>query len=688
MTIGRFEAGELCPEPDAARREASWDFGSAPRGVLSHPVVSDAAAAIDPVTEAEVRAEQIRALYRQSVWVFLANPINAVIVSLVLWAAASRPLLLWWTGAMGAITAARLLLRWQYRRVAPTLDQSRIWGMRFVSGTTLIGLAWGLGAALLYDRHNPALQLFVIFIVGGMVAGASGTLAFYVPAFLGFGMAALLPISVRLAVEGDPMRIAMAVLVLVFGTTLILVALNTQRSLTESIRLRFVNEHLLKRLSSAQTSLEEINRTLEERVVERGAALERQGQTLRDAQRMESVGLLAGGVAHDFNNLLTVVMANVDLLSSDRSFGPAAHVAVNEIREAGSRAAALVSQLLAFGRRQLLVPKVLDLNAVVRDMQGLLSRLIGDHVDLAVAFCPRRLLTMADPRQIEQVIINLASNARDAMPNGGRLLIETDHEDVGHGGASSEPAGVPSGSYAVLTVRDSGVGMDSETKRQVFDPFFTTKPLGKGTGLGLATVYGIVDQSGGHIVVESQPGAGSRFKIYLPHAAEDAAGVADEAAPLESAASTAATPRAGKPSTILVAEDHALLRGALSRVLLDLGHEMLIAEDGAQALEMSRAHRGEIDLVITDVVMAKMGGLELAAHLATERPHLRVLFTSGYSRDKALPALDPERGVDFLRKPFSAQELADKVARLLDVVRTPAMGNPATQPDRHAGSDS
>jgi signal transduction histidine kinase/ActR/RegA family two-component response regulator len=630
--------------------------------VLSHRVVPDTAATA-PVTEVAVRAEQIRTLYRQSVWVFLANPINAVIVSLVLWSAASHPLLFWWTGTMGAITAARLLLRWHYQRVAPTADQSGIWGMRFVAGTTLTGLAWGIGAALLYDPHNPALQLFVIFFVGGMVAGASGTLAFYVPAFLGFGMAALLPISLRLAFEGDPMREAMAVLVLLFGATLILVALNTQHSLTESVRLRFVNEHLLKRLSSAQTLLEEINRTLEERVVERGAALERQGQTLRDAQRMESVGLLAGGVAHDFNNLLTVVMANVDLLSADRSLGPSAHMAVNEIQGAASSAAALVSQLLAFGRRQLLVPKVLDLNAVVRDMQGLLSRLIGDHVELAVASCPKRLMIKADPRQIEQVIINLATNARDAMPNGGRLMIETDYEDVGQSDESSEPAGITPGWYAVLTVRDSGVGMDSETKRQAFDPFFTTKELGKGTGLGLATVYGIVDQSGGHIVVESKPGHGSRFKIYLPRAAEDVTGAVDEATRFDTAAPA---PRANRPSTILVAEDHALLRGAISRVLFNLGHEMLIAEDGAQALEMSRGYQGEIDLVITDVVMARMGGLELVGHLATERPHLRVLFTSGYSRDKALPAIDPPHGIDFLRKPFTAQELADKVSRLLD----------------------
>ena len=645
----------------------------------------------DQVTEAAVRAEQIRTLYRQSVWVFLANPINACIVTLVLWGVASHPLLLWWTGTMGAITAARLLLRWRYQRVAPAVAEAGTWAVRFVVGTTLTGLAWGTAGALLCDQRNPALQLFVIFMVGGMAAGASGTLAFYVPAFLGFGIAALLPISARFAIEADPMRMAMAVLVLVYGATLILVAFNTQRALTASVRLRFVNEHLLQRLSGAQRSLEEINRTLEERVLERGTALERQAQALRDAQRMESVGLLAGGVAHDFNNLLTVVMANVERLSTDRSLGPSAHEAVIEIQETASRAAALVSQLLAFGRRQLLVPKVLDLNAVVRNTESLLRRLIGDHVELVIAFCPKRLLIKADPRQIEQVIINLATNARDAMPTGGRLTIETDDEDVsqrggGDGaGEGSEPAGVPAGRYAVLAVLDSGVGMDSETKRQAFDPFFTTKELGKGTGLGLATVYGIVEQSGGHVVVESQPGHGSRFKIYLPHATEDTAVVADEVAPGETGAPASWS---REPAKILIAEDHALLRSALSRVLVDLGYELLIAEDGAQALEMSRACVGEIDLLITDVVMAKMSGLQLAKHLATERPQLRVLYTSGYSRDKALPVIDPGRGTDFLKKPFTPQELAEKVAGLLGVVRTPVLAGAATPPHQRAGSDS
>jgi signal transduction histidine kinase/CheY-like chemotaxis protein len=603
--------------------------------------------------------------------VFVANPINAIILSVVLWGASSRPLLAWWTATMGAITGARLLLRWRYQRLAPGEEQTRTWAVRLAAGTAFTGLAWGLGAALLYDPHNPPLQLLVVFVVGGMAAGAAGTLAFYVPAFVAFGAGALVPLSVRIAYEGDSMHIGMAVLVLVYGATLTLVALNTQRSLTASIRLRVVNERLAQRLYNAQASLEDINRTLEQRVADRGAELERQGQALRDAQRMESVGLLAGGVAHDFNNLLTVVMANVHLLASDAALGPPAQVAVREIQGAASHAAALVSQLLAFGRRQVLVPKVLDLNTVVKQMEGLLSRLIGDHVELAVAFAPNRLYVKTDPRQMEQVIMNLATNARDAMPNGGRLTIETDIETVGPDGQAPHPVGVPAGTYVVVSVSDSGVGMDSETRRQAFDPFFTTKDLGKGTGLGLATVYGIVEQSGGHIVLDSQPGHGSRFKIYLPLAANpDAEELATEPAPV---ADTSPPLTRAVRARILVAEDHPLLRGALIRVLSGREHDLLVAEDGLQALEMSRAHDGEIDLLITDVVMARMGGLELARTLATERPDLRVLFISGYSRDERLPAIDPEHGVDFLRKPFVPQELADKVTRLLAVVRSSSL---------------
>jgi CheY-like chemotaxis protein len=281
-----------------------------------------------------------------------------------------------------------------------------------------------------------------------------------------------------------------------------------------------------------------------------------------------------------------------------------------------------------------------------------------------------------DPRQLEQVIINLATNARDAMPSGGRLRISTDTAVVGDGEPAPVTVGVRAGRYAVLIVEDSGIGMDGETRRQVFDPFFTTKELGKGTGLGLATVHGVVEQSGGHIVVDSQPGQGSRFVIYLPRAAEDAAAedIAEGCEVTDAVLSGRQTPKTTPPARILVAEDHPLVRAVLSRVLLDLGHVVLLAENGEEALKTSRGDQGEIDLLITDVMMARMGGLELAKHLLAERPQLRVLLISGYSRDVPLPGYEPNQGVDFLQKPFTPQELARAVARLLSTVRAGSSG--------------
>ncbi len=617
-------------------------------------------------TQLAVRAEQIRTLYRQRIWVFLMNPVNAVILSMALWGSASRGFLVSWSGVMVAVTTGRLLLRQRYERVAPAPAESAVWRFRFVMGATLTGLTWGLGGALLHDSFNHTTRLLVVFVVGGMTAGAAGTLAFYVPAFVGFAAGSIVPLVIRLALERDTTSVVMAVLVALFGLTLTMVALNTQRALTESIRLRFVNEELLKRLFVARQSLEEVNRTLEQRVAERGSALERQSETLRDAQRMESVGLLAGGIAHDFNNLLTVIMGNVDILLADHALGSGALGSVNEIQGATSRGAALVRQLLAFGRRQVMVPKVLDLNAVVGNMQTLLGRVIGDHVDMVVEPTRGRVLVTMDPRQLEQVIINLTTNARDAMPTGGRLTIKTDSAEVGDGERTPATVGVRAGRYVVLVVGDSGVGMDGETRRQIFDPFFTTKELGKGTGLGLATVHGIVQQSGGHIVVDSQLGHGSRFLIYLPRAPEDAEVDSDDTDGIASAGRLA--PKTTAPARILVAEDHPLVRSVLSRVLLDLGHEVLVVGNGEEALKLSRDDEGQIDLLITDVVMAKMGGLELAKHLVAERADLRVLLISGYSRDVPLPAGEPHEGIDFLQKPFTPQELAGAVARLLSTI--------------------
>ena len=621
-----------------------------------------------------VRAEQIRTLYRQGVGVFAASPINALIIVLVLWQTAPRAPALLWVGAMAAITGGRLLLRRRYLLRAPPAEEAERWGTFFVVGATLTGAAWGVGCSALFDPQRPASQLLVTFVLGGMIAGASGTLASYVPAFVGFATPALAALGARIALVGDPPHMAIVALMVVYGAVMTMVAKNTQRALVEALRLRFDNEELLVQLRAARVSLEEANRTLEDRVKERTEAFERQSEALRDAQRMESVGLLAGGIAHDFNNLLTVVLANISLLRGAR-LEEDDRQSIDEIASAANRGADLVKQLLAFSRRQILKPRVLDLGRVVADMRAFLARLIGSQVDLTMNVAApggAPLPVKADPSQLQQVIINLATNARDAMPEGGRLTIEVGpFEKRGEAGL---PA-LPEGRYARLCVRDTGVGMDEATRRLAFDPFFTTKEAGRGTGLGLATVYGIVEQSGGFIFLESQPGQGSTFTVYLPASTDPIEGSGGLEAP------PAPVSAAHAHATVLLAEDNPMVRSVVARMLREAGHRVLEGSDGESALEAAAREAGVIDLLVTDLAMGRMGGIELAKRLGQLRPRVRVLFISGFSWDSSLPALSPERGVDFLQKPFTPDALIACAARLLSAE---AQGDVAALPTPQA----
>lgn len=604
-----------------------------------------------PATEAAVRAEQIRTLYSQSLAIFAVSPLAAAIVAAVLWPSADRRLLIAWVVTMTVVIIVRSALRRRYLRTHRSPDETATWARRLVWGAFTTGLVWGLGGALLYDPRGLVAELVLVFAIGGIVAGASGTLALHLPAFVAFAASAILPVSARLMAEGDFPHVAMSGLTIVYGLAMWLVASNSHWAVTEAFRLRFENHELLERLSAAQVSLAETNQTLEQRVAERSAALERQSEALRDAQRMESVGLLAGGVAHDFNNLLTVVLGSVELLLADTQ-NPRDRSRLAEIQNAANRGSMLVRQLLAFSRRQVMRRQVLDLNSVVNDVRPLLTHLIGEHIELVVSLARTPLHVEADPTQVQQTIINLATNARDAMPDGGTLTIATELID-------GEPPGTtfPAGRYVSLSVKDNGIGMDAATKRLAFDPFFTTKDVGRGTGLGLASVYGIVEQSGGHVHVDSEPGRGSCFRVFLPW-------VSVETPEATNVPATVTAPPVGTahPALILLVEDETLVREITARVLGRSGYTVLEAHDGDEALQVVRRHAGQLDLVITDVVMARMGGLELARRIADERPGLPILLVSGYNTEE-MPADKPT--IAFLQKPFTPNELLQKVATLL-----------------------
>jgi len=377
---------------------------------------------------------------------------------------------------------------------------------------------------------------------------------------------------------------------------------------------------------------------------------------LRQSQKMQAVGELAGGVAHDFNNLLMVVKGHAEMLLDRLPETSSLRHGVEQMQSASERAAGLTRQLLAFSRRQVLQPRVLDLNGVVAGMIQMVSRLIGANIELA--FLPALNLgrVKADPSQMEQVVLNLVVNARDAMPDGGRLTIETSNIDLDRSYAAQHPGGLEPGPYVMLTVTDTGCGMDAETQARIFEPFFTTKAQGKGTGLGLATVYGVVKQSGGFIWVYSEVGHGTTFKIHLPRVA---------ATVEKSFADQIQSGPAPGAETILFVEDEESVRELVRDYLGSIGYRVLEASDGVQALAVASAHQGPIHMLITDVVMPRLSGRELATRLALQRGDLKVLFISGYTDDSVFRHGVLEGGVAFLQKPFNLKALAQKIREVL-----------------------
>jgi two-component system cell cycle sensor histidine kinase/response regulator CckA len=377
---------------------------------------------------------------------------------------------------------------------------------------------------------------------------------------------------------------------------------------------------------------------------------------LRQAGKMEAVGQLAGGVAHDFNNILTAILGYADLLAADLPAGDRRIEDVDEIRKAAHRAAALTRQLLAFSRKQVLEPRVLGLNALVDNMDKMLRPLLGENVDLRAAPAADLRALRADPNQLEQVILNLVINARDAMPTGGKLTIETANVELDAEYAAQHAAVVP-GHYVMLAVSDTGTGMDAATQKRIFEPFFTTKDAGRGTGLGLSTVYGIVKQSGGSIWVYSEPGKGTTFKIYLPAVDAPTDDLSKAVAPAHGLTGV---------ETILVVEDDEQLLHLAHRALEARGYTVLAADRGAAALEIARRHQGAIHLLLTDVSIPDMDGRALAAAMRVERREMRLLYMSGYA-DQAIVhhgVLDAD--VAYLPKPFTTEAIARRVREVLD----------------------
>jgi len=374
----------------------------------------------------------------------------------------------------------------------------------------------------------------------------------------------------------------------------------------------------------------------------------------RQAQKMEAVGRLAGGVAHDFNNLLMVISGYTEVILTMLDVNSPLHEKGRAIQQAADRATTLTRQLLAFSRKQMLELKIVDVNTIVEDMERLMRPLIGENIDLVTKLAPEAGHTRADAGQLEQVLMNLVVNAKDAMPNGGKLTIQTQNVSEIEGQRRG-PTFIRPGHYVLLSVSDTGVGMDKETQSRIFEPFFTTKEMGKGTGLGLSTVYGIVKQSGGYVMVRSEEGRGSTFQIYLPRVE----GTAEK--------QPAPAPRAemGGSETVLLVEDEDSVRELIRETLTAKGYKVIEAAHGEAGLAVAAAYSGKIDLVISDLVMPGLGGRAMVHELAKTRPESKVLFLSGYTEDAVSSEGVLDGGTAFLQKPFTLQSLSRKVREVL-----------------------
>ena len=577
----------------------------------------------------------MRTAFEQIPIAVLVTVVNAALMSGVLLATEPARGVYAWLAVAVLVSAARLVLWWAHRHSTPTPGRYWRWSLASACGALAAGLLWGGGSVLLLPESEID-RLFWVFLIGGMCAGAASLSYPHLPTALAFIVPAGLPLAIRFALEGSERLAVAAAMIAGFLATLVVISRRSSRFFGETLRLRADVAQRTRDLNAA-------NEKLRAEIAERHAA----EASLRQAQKMEAVGQLTGAIAHDFNNLLSAVLGSLALLrkclpTDDRR----ATRLLDTAAQGAERGAALTQRLLAFGRRQALMPEVVDLPALIDGMSSLLGSSLGPKVRVTMRFPQVLPPVEVDANQLELAMLNLAVNARDAMPGGGTIIIAAREEEV----RSLE--GLPPGPYVVLSMTDTGEGMDETTLTRAMEPFFTTKNVGKGTGLGLSMVHGFAAQSGGLFRLHSSKGVGTVAELWLPRA--DAA-----TAPADSAPEPLPTHDLRR-GTVLVVDDDPLVLTSTAAMLEDLGYAPIEAVGGQDALE--RLHEGaQIDLVITDYAMPGMTGLQLAQELHRSRPRLPVLLATGYAE---LHGKD-SAGVEYLAKPFRQEELVRAIDRCL-----------------------
>jgi signal transduction histidine kinase len=624
-SIGRSFARLFCGSLGLLK--ADWSNSPFRSSGRDDPVMKPA----DEVTAA-VHIEQVGATFRHVPIAVVVNVVNAGITATVLAAISPMKFPFPWFGAVTLVSIGRWLLWRRYQRITPQVQNVRAWGILVAIGSLLAGLSWGLGGAILLPVTPGLGQTFFISVIGGMCAGGVVLNVSHFPTLLAFLLSATLPVAFRLFATGSMADTALAAMIIVFAAALSLAGAYLNRFFTAGLRLRFELNEANIRLRAEMAEHQETE------------------ATLRQAQKLEAIGQLTGGIAHDFNNLLTAVVNYVELAIRRADGNPAVVSLLRGAVQAADRGIVLIKQLLAFARKQRLEPRSVDLKVLIFDIKELLQRTLGATIDLEIEVHPDLTPARVDTNQLELAILNLAINARDAMPTGGTMRLSLDNSRTSRG----MPAGLAPADYVILSIADTGTGMDEATLARAFDPFFTTKEAGSGSGLGLPMVQGFAVQSGGGVQIQSRLGEGTRVEVWLPRA--------DEAPAVRVSAHRSDVIGSQHGAQILLCDDDPDIRGILGEVLQTEGYVLHLANSPSATLRILEG-TAEIDLLIVDYALPEMNGLELIREACQRRPSLKTLLITG-----DVGALSGGMSsVPLLPKPFGPAELGQKVAGILAV---------------------